>query len=121
MKWTECMCCCFPDSVTYEWSGRDGRGGTVTFQYPPDKLPDTKDDILTFGFITPSLDAVLFRVDSRGGESHNDYLQMEIVSPFLKIFLIYSVLTPKVDTKSCSSETAGSEDLRFLGHHIDIK
>ena len=68
------------DSVTYEWSDRDGRGGTVTFQYPSDKLPDTKDDILTFGFITPGLDAVLFRVDSRGGESHNDYLQMEIVS-----------------------------------------
>ena len=52
----------------------------MTYEYPSDKLPDTKDDILTFGFITPSLDAVLFRVDSRGGESHNDYLQIEIVS-----------------------------------------
>jgi len=74
------------DSVTYEW----GRfGGTVNFQYPSDKLPDTKDDVLTLGFITPSLDAVLVRVDSRGGDVHNDYLQVEINGG--KLFVNYNL------------------------------
>ena len=74
----------------------------MTYEYPSDKLPDTKDDILTFGFITPSLDAVLFRVDSRGGESHNDYLQIEIVSANIThlhfTYLWKSVTRPKLQT-----------------------
>ena len=77
----------------------------MTFQYPSDKLPDTKDDILTFGFITPSLDAVLFRVDSRGGESHNDYLQMEIVSHSTSSALVHI-------TSSCSE--AGAKKILYV-------
>ena len=65
------------DSVVYEWYGS---GGTVTYYYPEEKRPDTKDDLLSLGFITPSLDAVLVRIDSQGGDMHNDYLQLEIVS-----------------------------------------
>ena len=96
----------FADSVTYEWllenCVRSRGAALVTYEYPSDKLPDTKDDILTFGFITPSLDAVLFRVDSRGGESHNDYLQIEIVSANIThLHLTYkwkSVTKPKLHT-----------------------
>ena len=64
----------------YEWYGELGTGGTVTYYYPEEKRPDTKDDLLSLGFITPSLDAVLVRIDSQGGDMHNDYLQLEIVS-----------------------------------------
>ena len=68
------------DSVVYEWYGSVPLGGTVTYYYPEEKRPDTKDDLLSLGFITPSLDAVLVRIDSQGGDMHNDYLQLEIVS-----------------------------------------
>ena len=50
------------------------------YYYPEEKRPDTKDDLLSLGFITPSIDAVLVRIDSQGGDMHNDYLQLEIVS-----------------------------------------
>ena len=72
------------DSVVYEWYGS---GGTVTYYYPEEKRPDTKDDLLSLGFITPSFDAVLVRIDSQGGDMHNDYLQLEIVSFLLSVML----------------------------------
>ena len=68
--------------MVYEWHDR---GGTITYYYPEEKRPDTKDDLLSLGFITPSIDAVLVRVDSQGGDMHNDYLQLEIVSIHLGI------------------------------------
>ena len=59
------------------------------YYYPEEKRPDTKDDILSLGFITPSFDAVLVRIDSQGGDLHNDYLQLEIVSFLLVADLSY--------------------------------
>ena len=61
----------------YEWYNT---GGTIRYIYPQEKRPDTKDDLLSLGFITPSIDAVLVRIDSQGGDMHSDYLQLEIVS-----------------------------------------
>ena len=76
----------FLDSVVYEWQNI---GGTITYYYPEEKRPDTKDDLLSLGFITPSLDAVLVRIDSQGGDMHNDYLQLEIVSSHLEPDILF--------------------------------
>ena len=51
----------------------------MKYTYPTDKRPDTSEDILSLGFISPSFDAVLVRVDS-DPKINNDYLQLEIVS-----------------------------------------
>ena len=77
---------CFLDSVVYEWQNV---GGTITYYYPEEKRPDTKDDLLSLGFITPSFDAVLVRIDSQGGDMHNDYLQLEIVSSHLEPDILF--------------------------------
>ena len=70
----------------YEWHNI---GGTITYYYPEEKRPDTKDDLLSLGFITPSFDAVLVRIDSQGGDMHNDYLQLEIVSSHLEPEILF--------------------------------
>ena len=62
--------------MTYEWGAN---GGSMKYTYPSDKRPDTSEDVLSLGFISPSFDAVLVRVDSDPKIS-NDYLQLEIVS-----------------------------------------
>ena len=74
------------DSKVYEWHNA---GGTITYYYPEEKRPDTKDDLLSLGFITPSFDAVLVRIDSQGGDMHNDYLQLEIVSSHLEPDILF--------------------------------
>ena len=74
------------DSKVYEWHNA---GGTITYYYPEEKRPDTKDDLLSLGFITPSFDAVLVRVDSQGGDMHIDYLQLEIVSTHLEPDILF--------------------------------
>ena len=51
----------------------------MKYTYPSDKRPDTSEDILSLGFISPSFDSVLVRVDS-DPKINNDYLQLEIVS-----------------------------------------
>ena len=61
----------------YEWINP---GGTITYYYPEEKRPDTKDDLLSLGFVTDRIDAVLVRIDSQGGDMHSDFLQLEIVS-----------------------------------------
>ena len=61
----------------YDWINP---GGTITYYYPEEKRPDTKDDLLSLGFVTDRIDAVLVRIDSQGGDMHSDYLQLEIVS-----------------------------------------
>ena len=66
----------FIEAVTYEWGAN---GGSMKYTYPTDKRPDTSEDILSLGFISPSFDAVLVRVDS-DPKINNDYLQLEIVS-----------------------------------------
>ena len=68
----------FPESTAFEW-GSGGNGGIVSYQYPSDKRPDTNNDMLSLGFITPSFDAVLARVDSHPDSNH-DFLELEIVS-----------------------------------------
>ena len=64
------------ESVAYEWGS--GNGGVIRFTYPSDKRPDTNSDLLSLGFITPSIDAVLARIDSHH-DSDRDFIQLEIV------------------------------------------
>ena len=64
------------EAVAYEWGVS---GGVMKYTYPSDKRPDTSEDVLSLGFISPSFDAVLVRVDS-DPKMNNDYLQLEIVS-----------------------------------------
>ena len=64
------------EAVAYEWGVN---GGVMKYTYPSDKRPDTSEDVLSLGFISPSFDAVLVRVDS-DPKMNNDYLQLEIVS-----------------------------------------
>ena len=68
----------FPEAVAYEWGAN---GGMIKYSYPTDKRPDTSEDVLSLGFISPSFDAVLIRVDS-DPKINNDFLQLEIVSFF---------------------------------------
>lgn len=64
------------ESISYEF----GPGtGMITFTFPPDKMPDTKSDLVALGFITMADNGVLVRIDS--GTS-NDYMELEIVSIF---------------------------------------
>jgi hypothetical protein len=51
----------------------------IRYVYPADKRPDTNSELLSLGFITPSFDAILARIDSHQGSDH-DYIQLEIVS-----------------------------------------
>ena len=64
--------------MAYEWGVN---GGVMKYTYPSDKRPDTSEDVLSLGFISPSFDAVLVRVDS-DPKMNNDYLQLEIVSTY---------------------------------------
>ena len=66
------------EAVAYEWGVN---GGVMKYTYPSDKRPDTSEDVLSLGFISPSFDAVLVRVDS-DPKMNNDYLQLEIVSTY---------------------------------------
>ena len=67
------------EAVAYEWGVN---GGVMKYTYPSDKRPDTSEDVLSLGFISPSFDAVLVRVDS-DPKMNNDYLQLEIVSEII--------------------------------------
>ena len=86
------------ESVAFEWPSLK-QPGVVRYEYPPDKRPDTSADMLSLGFITPSIDAVLARVDGHpmeaasGGGGGNgaggaggmatekkDFLEIQIVS-----------------------------------------
>lgn len=74
----------FAEAVAYEWGDK---GGVMEYTYPADKRPDTSEDVLSLGFISPSFDAVLVRIDSDpkmrvddDPNKNNDYLQLEIVS-----------------------------------------
>ncbi len=74
------------DSVAYEW--RDPGGGVVRYTHAPDKRPDTNQDLLSVGIITPSFDAVILRIDSHRTANNNDFLQLEIVSFFLCVICV---------------------------------
>ncbi|TRY78356.1 hypothetical protein TCAL_01738 [Tigriopus californicus] len=73
------------ESVACQWGTK---GGAIRYTYPSDKRPDTNSDILSLGFITPSFNAILARVDSNP-DSHKDFLQLEIVAG--KVFLNYNL------------------------------
>ena len=60
--------------MAYEFGGADG---VLIYNFPTDRRPDSKNDILTFGFITVQENAVLVRVSSA---SSTDYLQLELVT-----------------------------------------
>lgn len=100
--------------MAYEF-GSDG--GVVKFTFPEDKRPDTNEDILSMGFITPSFDAVLARVDSNPDAS-NDFLQLELVSSnlvgFLPLFIIrlsLSLSLFKIGGKIFLNYNLGSKDI----------
>ena len=78
----------FPEAVAYEWGAN---GGMIKYSYPTDKRPDTSEDVLSLGFISPSFDAVLIRVDS-DPKINNDFLQLEIVSLFLLENMSFTVI-----------------------------
>ena len=67
----------------------------MKYTYPSDKRPDTSEDVLSLGFISPSFDAVLVRVDS-DPKMNNDYLQLEIVSTYLTYLSIISLNNSKI-------------------------
>ena len=85
--------------MSFEWPSRQ-KGGVVRYTYPEDKRPDTSGDMLSLGFITPSFDAVLARVEGHpsegsssgsssagsngssgsSGSDKKDFLELQIVS-----------------------------------------
>ncbi|XP_054706570.1 neurexin-1-like [Uloborus diversus] len=76
---------CADESISYEF----GPGtGLITFTFPPDKMPDTKSDLVALGFITMADNGVLVRIDS--GTS-NDYMELEIVDG--NVFMVYNMGT----------------------------
>ena len=62
------------ESVAFEFGAADG---VLIYNFPPDRRPDSKNDVLTFGFITVQKNAVLVRAVSA---SSTDYLQLELVT-----------------------------------------
>lgn len=91
----------------------------IKYSYPSDKRPDTSEDVLSLGFISPSFDAVLVRVDS-DPKINNDYLQLEIVSVHDAMLgpTIYVVFTtnlksiPYIDLLQIETNGARIEDER---------
>lgn len=65
--------------------------GLIRFYYDHDSRPDTRTDVLSFGFITPAADAVILRVDS---ETSDDYVEAEIVAG--NVFVSYNLGTEDV-------------------------
>lgn len=51
--------------------------GVLIYSYPEDRRPDSKSDILAFGFITIQENAQLIRVTSA---SSNDFMELTLVS-----------------------------------------
>ncbi len=83
------------ESVAYEWPSLK-QGGVVRYTYPSDKRPDTSADLLSLGFITPSIDAVLARVDGHpaiGGGGANGLQQGTVLGPEKKDFLEIQIVS----------------------------
>ena len=53
--------------------------GVLIYNFPEDRRPDSKSDILAFGFITVQENAQLIRITSA---SSNDFLELTLVSDF---------------------------------------
>ena len=65
--------------------------GLIRYDYKEGSLPDTRADVLSFGVVTPTSDAVLFRVDSR---TSNDYIEAELLSG--RVHVTYNLGTSDV-------------------------
>lgn len=65
------------DSVAFEFGAKHG---VLVYSYPEDRRPDSKSDILAFGFITVQENAQLIRVVSA---SSNDFLELSLVEGHL--------------------------------------
>ncbi|CAM1325515.1 NRXN2 (predicted) [Pycnogonum litorale] len=76
---------CSDESIAYQF-GR--AGGTITYSYPENKRPDSRNDLLALGLMTYTDDAIIARVDS---SSSNDYMELEIVEG--NIFVVYNMGT----------------------------
>ena len=66
--------------MAYEFGSKHG---LLVYSYPEDRRPDSKSDIMTFGFITVQENAQLIRVTSA---SSTDFLELTLV------FIIYFFL-----------------------------
>ncbi|XP_071742721.1 neurexin 1 isoform X4 [Lepeophtheirus salmonis] len=67
------------ESVAYEWSNEPG---LIRYNFPYDKRPDTRIDVLSLGIITPLNYAIIVRIDSA---SSNDFLEMQIEDGYIHI------------------------------------
>lgn len=77
---------CIADSTAYEF-GPDP--GLITFAYPVDRRPDSKNDLLALGFSTTNAsNATLVRIDS--GTS-NDYMELSLIDG--RVQLVYNLGT----------------------------
>lgn len=56
------------------------------YSFPEDRRPEMEEDTIAMGFITSKSDAVLLRIIS--GTS-NDYIELEIVSNFVRTLLLH--------------------------------
>ncbi|XP_071742719.1 neurexin 1 isoform X2 [Lepeophtheirus salmonis] len=70
---------CTEESVAYEWSNEPG---LIRYNFPYDKRPDTRIDVLSLGIITPLNYAIIVRIDSA---SSNDFLEMQIEDGYIHI------------------------------------
>lgn len=77
---------CADESLAYDFYR--SVPGLITFNFPSDKRPETKGDLLAIGFATDKHDAVLFRVDSDGT---NDYMELGIVEG--NVLMMYNMGT----------------------------
>ena len=61
------------DSVAYEFGPKHG---VLVYSYPEGQRPDSRSDIMTFGFMTVQENAQLIRVTSA---SSHDFLELTLV------------------------------------------
>ncbi len=69
----------------------------ITFTFPSDNRPDTKNDLLALGFLTTIENAVLVRIDSG---SSNDYMELELVDG--NALMVYNLGTEDHDVGELS-------------------
>ena len=67
--------------MAYEFGSKHG---LLVYSYPEDRRPDSKSDIMTFGFITVQENAQLIRVTSA---SSTDFLELTLV--FILFFFFF--------------------------------
>lgn len=70
------------DSVAFEFGPKHG---VLIYSYPEDRRPDSKSDILAFGFITVQENAQLIRITSA---SSNDFLELTLVNSKVRISIL---------------------------------